>query len=198
MRTLAFTLILMLTAPAVMAQEKLPLSVISDYLNGLVSAQGPFTQINDDGTLATGMLYLSRPGRMRFEYDPPNSAVVIAGAGAVVIQDPKSNQPPETYPLNRTPLSLLLAKTVDLDRADMVVGHRFDGAATVVSAEDPDAPEYGSIDLMFTANPVSLWKWVIYDGSGGKTTVILGALETGIVLDDALFSTRIEGPADNR
>ena len=132
---------------------------------------------------------MHRPGKMRFEYDAPNSGVVIAGAGAVVIQDPKSNQPPETYPLKRTPLSLILARTVNLGQANMVVGHDFDGTSTIVRAQDPKNPEYGSIEMMFTDSPVELRKWVIHDGSGGKTTVILGGLETGVTLSSRLFNT---------
>lgn len=187
-----------LSASAGWAEGKLPLSVISGYLNGLKTAQGSFTQVNDDGSLSTGMLYLHRPGRMRFEYDPPDSAVVIAGGGAVTIHDPKSNQPPESYPLRRTPLSLVLAKKVDLARANMVVGHGFDDTVTIVTAQDPEYPEYGSIELMFTADPVELSKWVIHDGSGGQTTVTLGALETGMRLSNLLFSTQSGSGKSNR
>ena len=184
-----------LTAPAALAAEQLPLSAISTYMNGLKTAQSPFTQINDDGSLSTGMLYLHRPGRMRFEYDPPDSAVVVAGGGTVMIHDPKSNQPPESYPLRRTPLSIILAKQVDLNRANMVVGHSFDGTATVVTAQDPETPEAGRIDLMFTGDPVALRKWVVHDANGGQTTVILGAMETGMTLSDLLFSTQGGGGA---
>ncbi|MFT7592922.1 MAG: outer membrane lipoprotein-sorting protein [Paracoccaceae bacterium] len=194
----ALTLAATLTAPAVWAAEKLPLTAISRYLNDLKTAQSAFTQINDDGSLSTGALYIHRPGRMRFEYDPPDQAVVIAGGGTVVIHDPKSNQPPESYPLKRTPLSVILAKTVDLGRANMVVGHGFDGTSTIVTAQDPENPEYGRIDMMFTADPVELRKWVIHDGSGGQTTVLLGALKTGGRLNDTLFSNQVGAGSSNR
>ncbi|MDX2483259.1 MAG: outer membrane lipoprotein carrier protein LolA [Pseudodonghicola sp.] len=187
MKQILLACALCLSAPAVWAADKLPLSEISAYLNGLRTAKSPFTQINDDGSLSTGTLYLYRPGRARFEYDPPDSAVVVAGAGTVAIHDPKSNQPPESYPLKRTPLSIILAENVNLGRANMVVGHGFDGTSTVVTAQDPENPEYGRIELMFTDNPVELRKWVIHDGGGGQTTVILGALETGLKLSGGLF-----------
>jgi len=187
--TLAVSLGTALAAPAAWANEKLSLPAISAYLNDLQAAQTTFTQISDDGTLSTGKLYLHRPGRMRFEYDPPNGATVVAGAGSVVIHDPKSNQPPESYPLKKTPLSIILDRNVDLGRANMVVGHGFDGTSTVVTAQDPENPDQGSIDMMFTDNPVELRKWVINDSSGGQTTVILGALETGPTLSGSLFST---------
>lgn len=180
------------------AADKISLGALSSYLNGMTTAQAPFTQISDDGSLSTGKLYLKRPGRARFEYDPPNSAQVIAGAGSVLVVDPKSNQAAESYPLGRTPLSIILAPRVDLGRANMVVDHAYDGTATIVTAQDPEHPDYGSIELMFTDNPVELRKWVIHDGSGTSTTVILGALETGMTLPDKLFSTMLRQNGANR
>ncbi len=188
MKHFALALAFVACSPAAWAAEKLSLNELSGYLNTLKTAAASFTQVNDDGSLSTGKLYLHRPGRMRFEYSGPDAPVVIASAGAVMIQDPKSNQPPETYPLRRTPLSVILARTVDLNRADMVVGHSFDGTATIVRAQDPEHPEYGSIDLMFTGEPVQLRKWVINDDAGGQTTVVLGALETGLKLSSKLFN----------
>ncbi len=184
---LAVCAALLSAAPAF--ADKISLNQLSNYMNRLKTAQAPFTQISDDGSLDTGKLYLKRPGRARFEYDPPNGAQVIAGAGAVVIVDPKSNQAPESYPLKRTPLSIILAPRVDLGRGNMVVGHDFDGTATIVTAQDPENPEYGSIELMFTDAPIELRKWVIRDGAGSATTIILGAMETGKPLPDSLFST---------
>ena len=189
MKQIALVAALILCAPAAWAAEKLSLSELSAYLNAMTTAEASFTQINDDGTLSTGKLYIHRPGRMRFEYDGENGATVVAGAGSVVIHDPKSNQPPETYPLKRTPLSIILAKTVDLGQADMVVGHQFDGTTTILQAQDPENPEYGGLELMFTADPVELRKWVVHDSAGGRTTVVLGALETGGQLSSFLFTT---------
>lgn len=193
MKQIALAFALILSAVPVVAQETdqepLTLSEISDYLNDLKTARGSFTQTNDDGSQSTGMLYLRRPGRMRLQYDPPLEAVVIAGSGAVVILDPKSNQPPETYPLRRTPLSIILKKNVNLDDANMVVGHRFDGTATVVTAQDPKKPEYGQIDLLFEHDPIRLSQWVIHDGTGAQIIVELGELETGMKLDSELFRT---------
>ncbi len=195
---IALTLALALSAGSGQAAEKLSLKTISAYFNAIETAQSPFSQINDDGTVSTGTLYIHRPGRMRFEYDPPASSVVIAGGGAVTIHDPKSNQPPETYPLRRTPLWIILARKVDLDRANMVVGHGFDGTATIVRALDPDHPEYGSIDLMFTDNPVELHKWVIHDGNGGQTTVLMDGLKTGGRLSSQLFTSQTTGNSTDR
>lgn len=184
---LCLALTAMATAPA--RADKLGLDELSGYLNTLQSARSDFTQVNDDGTLSTGRFYIKRPGRARFEYDGKDAAKVIAGQGAVVIHDPKSNQPPESYPLRRTPLSIILAEQVDLSRAKMVVGHDYDGTATRVRAQDPEHPDYGSIDLYFTGKPVQLRKWVINDSTGSQTTVILGGMETGMSFPVSLFNT---------
>jgi outer membrane lipoprotein-sorting protein len=170
----------------------IPLAEISAYFNGFTSAQATFTQINPDGTLATGRLYIRRPGRMRFEYDPPDTALVIAAGGQVAIFDPRSNLPPEHYPLARTPLNLILAARVDLGRDRMVLAHREDGATTRVIAQDPDNPQYGRIELVFTPDPIELRQWIVRDDTGAETTVILGELVRGVELSAALFDVAAE------
>lgn len=174
------------------AADKLSLSAISTYLNKMKTAQSPFTQINNDGTISTGTLFIKRPGRMRFEYNPPEATLVLASGNAVAVFDAKSNQGPQTYPLNKTPLSIILAKKVNLGRARMVVGHGFDGTATKVTAQDPDHPEYGSIQLVFTAKPIQLRQWLINDDTGSQTTVILGDLKAGGGLRDSIFNIQLE------
>lgn len=172
--------------------EILPLNELSRYLNSLITLKADFTQLNSDGTIATGKLYIRRPGRVRFEYAPPDQSLVMAGGGQVAIFDAKSNQPPEQYPLSRTPLSIILAEDVDLSRARMIVGHAEDGNATRVKVQDPDHPEYGSIELVFTAAPTELRQWVIRDDLGGETTVILGEMKKGEDLASSLFNIPLE------
>lgn len=177
------------------AAQQLSLNALSNYLNQLTSAEATFTQINADGTISTGTLYIRRPGKVRFEYNPPEQALVMANNGAVVVFDRKLGGDPESYPLNRTPLGLILARNVDLGRANMVVAHGYDGTATTVTAQDPDNPEYGSIQLKFTNNPVELRQWVITDDGGGQTTVVLGALDRK-QLPNSLFNIEEERRAN--
>ena len=169
------------------AADRLSLSQISSYFNGFRTAQGEFTQINDDGTISTGRLYIKRPGRVRFEYDPPESTLVVADGDTVGIVDPKSNTGPEGYPLHRTPLKIILSNKVDLSAERMVTGHASDGKTTTIRAQDPKNPEYGSIELVFTDNPVELRQWVINDNAGSRTTVVLGDLKTGMRLANDRF-----------
>ena len=185
---------LMLTVPA--HAEKIGIAELNRYLNSLGTVETPFTQVNSDGSISTGHLYIKRPGRVRFEYDPPDRSLVMAGGGQVAIFDAKSNQPPEQYPLSRTPLSLILGENIDLGRAKMVVGHAEEDTATKLTQPVPEHPAHGRIDLVFTANPVELRQWVITDDLGGQTTVILGEMKKGGDLPASLFSISVE--ADKR
>ncbi|VDC26117.1 LolA family protein [Pseudogemmobacter humi] len=188
---LALALPLVLAGRPALAQ-KLSLATLSKYLNGLTTVEADFTQINGDGSVSTGKIFIRRPGRVRFQYAPPDRSLVLASAGNVAIFDGKSNMGPEQYPLRRTPLNLILAANIDLGKARTVIGHREDGTSTRVTAQDPEHPEYGTIELVFTADPVELRQWVITDDLGQKTTVILGQMKKGGSLGDNMFSIPIE------
>ncbi|KUF11062.1 LolA family protein [Pseudoponticoccus marisrubri] len=189
-RTFIAAIALVVVALPAQAQ-KLSLNEISRYLNSITAATSSFTQINGDGTISTGEIAIKRPGKVRFDYNPPERALVLATAGSVFVLDRKLNAQPESYPLSQTPLSIILARNVDLSTAGMVQSHGYDGTATIVTAQDPKRPEYGSIQLKFTGNPVELRQWIITDGDGGQTTVVLGGLEKAN-LPNSLFRVEPE------
>lgn len=173
------------------AAEKLSLKELSTYLNGLGTVQADFVQKNDDGSSAKGVLTLKRPGRMRLSYGGQNDPLVLGSGGQVAVFDPGSNEPPQRFPMSKTPLSLILAKNVDLTKAKMVVSHTEKSGDTVVRAQDPAHPEYGSIDLIFSGAPL-LKAWVIHDEGGGSTTVQLTKMRLGGTVRDAEFNIRSE------
>ncbi|QQA43101.1 LolA family protein [Pelagovum pacificum] len=170
------------------AQQQLSLAQISQYFNSFSTAQGEFTQINADGTISTGTMFMKRPGRVRFEYNPPERSMVLATGGSVAIFDPQSSQNPERYPLSETPLNIILERNVDFSRANMVTNHTYDGQATTVTAQDPAHPEYGNIQLKFTSDPVELRQWIITDDTGTPTTVVLGDLAKQVQISDSNFN----------
>jgi len=188
-----------LATPAFAASKPLSLNEISNYLNKLLSAKGAFTQVNPDGTLSKGTFYIKRPGRMRFEYEPPNDALVIAGQSKLAIFDNRSNAGPQQYPLYKTPLHIILKKNVNLNTSGMITAHQHDGTSTSITAQDPEHPNYGNVKLVFTDQPTELRQWIITDESGQKTTVILGKLNKKTRLPGRLFDIdRIVKEGDNR
>ncbi len=182
---------LALAAQPALARQ-LSLNEVSNYLNQLQTATAGFTQINADGSIQTGTLYIKRPGRIRFEYAPPAKSMMIAGGGQVAVFDARSNTGPERYPLNQTPLNIILERNVNLGRANMVTGHTSDGTTTTITAQDPAHPEYGSIQMVYTADPVELRQWIVTDNAGEKTTVVLNDLTPGVGISDRQFNIQAE------
>ncbi|MDH5798486.1 MAG: outer membrane lipoprotein carrier protein LolA [Paracoccaceae bacterium] len=177
-----------LVSTATFAQaEPLSLDDISSYFNSMTTLKTEFEQLNDDGSVSRGRLYIRRPGRIRFEYDRPDDSLVISGEGQVAIFDNKSNAPPEKFPLVKTPLYLILGPEVDLDAEKFVTAVRSDEEATSVLIQDIEHPEIGTMQLVFANDPVALRQWIIMDGSGQRTQVNLGDLELGMSLHPRLF-----------
>ena len=171
--------------------DKISLNALSSYLDGLRNVEAKFTQINADGSLSTGALYIKRPGRIRFEYDPPNDALVLASQGQLAVFDPNGNDVPESYPLSKTPLSLILADNINLSRESMVRGHQFDGTSTTLIVQDPEHPERGLIALVFTGPTPQLRQWVIEGQNGEQTVIVLNDVATDMPLNDNLFNVML-------
>ena len=168
--------------------ERISLNKISDYINGLTTLQADFEQINSDGSIDRGKLYIRRPGRMRLEYTAPNNALVIAGAGSVAIFDDKSKNGPTLFPLKKTPLNLLLKKNVDLYKNKMITEHTANNENTFIVAKDPKRKSQGSIKMVFSNSPVSLQGWTITNQSNQKTKIILDKLDKKTKIPLYLFN----------
>jgi outer membrane lipoprotein-sorting protein len=183
-------LLLILAAPA--RAEKISLAEISLYFNKLSTAQANFTQFNDDKSISTGKLIIKRPGRIRFEYELPSLALVIVGGGQVAVFDPKANEGPTRFPLSQTPMKIILKNKVDLGQEDMVVGHTVDGLNTLLTLQDPKHPNHGTIQLIFSENPIKLRQWIIDDNVGNVTKVIIGDWTEGQRISNVLFNIQAE------
>ena len=190
LRSLAIAPVLALAMAFPAMAEKIPLNEISRYLNSLKTAQAEFTQVNGDGSISTGTVFIHRPNRVRFEYKG-DKTLVLASAGQVAVFDGKSRSGPQQYPLSQTPLSIILDQNVNLARKGMVTGHSERKNTTVVKAHDPAHPQYGSIEMVFTA-PTELRQWVVTDDTGKKTTVILGEMKKGVSFKPSTFAIQNE------
>ena len=184
--------ILCMVLASPVAAEKISLNEISSYFNSMTTAEAQFSQITDTGETSTGRLFIRRPGRIRFEYDPPEATLVVVGGGQVAVFDPKSRDEPLRFPLRHSPLNLVLEREVALAQRDMVVAHFEVESQTAVTLQDPENPDYGFIQLIFNDNPVQLDQWVVQDNSGGQTHIILDSLTEGGKLSNMLFNIQHE------
>jgi outer membrane lipoprotein-sorting protein len=161
---------------------------LNAYLNSLQSATASFTQESADGSTATGTFYLQKPGKMRFEYDAPSPALLVADGNALAVFDKKSNRGPQRYPQSGTPLSLLTRSDIDIRRSKFVQQLEAGTTQMHLTLFDPAEPGNGSIKMIFDRNPMALVEWIIVDGSGLESVVRLGNMTTNISLNRALFS----------
>ncbi len=169
------------------AEDARDLARISNYLNATRTLQGGFVQIDADAVVSEGDFYLRRPGRIRFEYDAPNPALVIADGFWVGVID-KRDGGVDRYPLSETPLDLLLRENVDLRREDAVTEIDRSNEQLAVTARDPENRGMGTITLVFSNTPLELRQWVITDAQGRTTTVALRDTRTNVEIPAERFS----------
>jgi outer membrane lipoprotein-sorting protein len=173
------------TAPLSAADKALVDRAVA-YLEGLAEAKARFVQTDARGRATTGQLFMKRPGKARFAYDPPSGLLVVSDGGVVSVQD-KRLKTFDQYPLGATPLSLFLAKTIRLDRGVTItrVARMADGFA--ITARDGRKETAGTITLSFTDAPLALAGWTVTDAQNRPTRVQLQALERAAGLDRSLF-----------
>jgi outer membrane lipoprotein-sorting protein len=189
---------LLLAVPALALANALPaaaqsvnVSAINSYLTALRSAGGTFRQTNPNGSVQTGRFFLQKPGRIRFEYDTPKGAMVIADGSWVGVFDPKSNRNPTRYPLDRTPLSLLLRDRLSLGEPGLVLGATRDADGTEITVVDPRAPQEGRMVMTFSDDPIALTSWTITTKTGARTRVDLQSLAPASGFDRGLFNIEL-------
>lgn len=168
------------------AEDQALVDKATEYLQGLDEAKGRFSQTDASGRMTTGVFYLKRPGRARFEYDAPSGLVVVSDGSAVTVADARL-QSFTRYPLGATPLSLFLAKTIRLDRGVQITGVERQGGTFTVVARDGHGKTAGQLALTFAENPVQLVAWAATDAQGRTTRVKLTGLARTSGLDKALF-----------
>lgn len=167
-------------------EDRETLARLVDYLNRIDTLKSRFVQVSSNGTYAEGDLYLDRPGRMRFEYDPPHPALLIANGVTLLYYDRELKQ--ATFlPLWETPLWFLIRKEIDLDDGVELKGIE-QGAATIrVTLQLSDDGGEGQVTLVFGDRPLSLHSWEIEDAQGITTQVSLVNPQFGAKVEDSLF-----------
>jgi outer membrane lipoprotein-sorting protein len=163
---------------------------VSAYLNSIHSMRGSFLQIDPNGTSEQGNFYIVKPGKMRFEYQPPNPTLVVSDGKTVAVFNKQLNTV-DTYPLYATPLNLLLSENVKLQNNQSVMGVTRQTGALIVYAKSGSTKEGsgGNIIITFADSPLELRQWTIEDAQGLSTTVSLRDVQTGGAdLPDKFFS----------
>jgi outer membrane lipoprotein-sorting protein len=168
-------------------QDKADVERAEGYLNAITTLKARFLQVSPNGASVEGDAYLSRPGRLRMQYDPPSPLLVVADGSFLIIHDSQLGEP-SYIPLGSTPAGILVRAGVRLNGEDVSVTRvvRLPGVVRIslVDAEDPAA---GEITLVFSDKPFALRQWQVKDAQHQVTTVSLYQAQSGLTLDSRLF-----------
>ena len=181
-----------LATASILKADPYSLANISQYLQNLKILKANFSQINADGTFSSGIIFIKRPGRMRFEYYTPDKTLVLVSAGALAIFDPKGDDAPITYPIKNNPISLILKGEVDLLNSGILENYKKSTEKAFVKIRDPKRPEHGSIELVFAGAKAELGKFTVLNENGLSTSITLEDIEYPQKINDTLFSIPIE------
>lgn len=181
--------------PGLSAVDKALVDRATAYLQGVSEARARFVQTDARGNTSQGTVYLKRPGKARFAYDPPSGLLVVSDGGNVAVQDSRLKTF-DRYPLQSTPLSLFLARNISLEKGVTVtrVARMADGFS--ITARDATRKTAGQITLNFSNAPLALVGWTVTDAQGRATRVRLAGLQRSPGLAADLFV--LKNPYRNR
>ena len=169
------------------ANQKAQAAKVSAYLSSLSTLVGNFVQVGPDGSKTQGDFYIQKPGKVRFEYDPPNPIDIIADGSSLVVRDRKLATQ-DVYPLSQTPLRFLLSDRIDLMKDTNVVNVTSDDLFISVTIEEKQALIGTSrLMMMFDAKNLELRQWVVTDPQGYDTTIAVSNLDSNRRPDPNLF-----------
>ena len=211
MRRIAIALLIACASPLLMGggqpapQRRVELSEadrqeldgISAYLNGIVTLKGGFMQIEPSGSVDEGVFYISKPGKMRFEYKPPSPTLIVADGHTVAVANTRLNTV-DRYPLSETPLGLILNDGIDLRHNSQLVSVDHQQGSIVIGMRTSSNRTKANIALVFSEPEYELRQWTVIDNQGLATTVAVRALVPGTPLPASLFVLPDKNPFSHR
>jgi outer membrane lipoprotein-sorting protein len=169
------------------ANQKAQAAKVSSYLSSLQTLSGNFVQVGPDGSKTKGDFYIQKPGKVRFEYDPPTPIAIIADGSSLAVRDMKLATQ-DIYPLSQAPLRFLLSDRIDLLKDTNVVSVTADDVFISVTIEEKQALIGTSrLMLMVGAKDGQLKQWTVTDPQGYDTTVAVYNLDASRKVDPGMF-----------
>ena len=174
-----------LSAVPAAAQGSAAAQRIADHFSSVKSMTGEFVQFGPKGEQTGGQFFISRPGKLRFNYEAPSSVRVIADGKSVAVGNAKLKTW-ELYPLSTTPLKLLLSNRIDLSQ-QMVKSVKEDPDLITIVLGDKSIFGDSTISMMFDPQSFELKQWTIRDAQGKDTSVMIYNVQTGVKFDPSVF-----------
>lgn len=176
--------------------DRADLKRMADYFNTIRTMQGRFLQVGPDGSAAEGKIYMTRPGRFRFEFDPPVPMLIVSD-GAYIIMEDRELKSVERIPLGATPLDLLLRDTVSFEDKGVGIARVERGAAILrVTLFAPDRPKEGALTIVFGDKPLEFAGWTVTDAQGKDTAITLSQIDVNPPINPRLYTYGDRSPVE--
>ena len=164
-----------------------PLEEIEAYLQGLTDMQAEFVLIGPNYQTSHGQFFLSKPGRLRFDYDPPDELLVVSDGKTISLVDYELRQVTR-WPIKKTPLRPLVRSGEVFGNDVTITNIRQFARQIRVSIAESGEEDEGAMELVFSRNPLKLDGWEIVDARGNRTIIALNNLRTDVVLGAELWT----------
>jgi len=174
-------------APAAAAGSQ-DMARLRAHIGAVQTMTANFTQSDARGRAAAGTLQLKRPGKVRFQYGS-GDLLLVANGRTLTFIDYQVGQK-SAWPLNRTPLGVLLSNSPNLKGRAQIVQS---GDPRVVTVRARDPAQYGSIALVFLRSPsapggLQLYGWTAIDAQNKRTTVRLSNVRYNVAVPESAFT----------
>ena len=158
---------------------------IATHFSGVKTLTGEFVQFGPRGEQTGGTFYISRPGKIRFNYEKPSPIRVVADGKSVVVNNKKLDTW-DIYPLDKTPLKLLLSDKIDFS-GDKLKSVKEESDLTTLVMTDKKIFGNAKITMMFDPKSYELRQWTITDAQGLDTTVMIFNTKEGVKFEPKMF-----------
>jgi outer membrane lipoprotein-sorting protein len=175
--------------PSELGKDQANIDRIQSYLSNLTSIVSDFTQVAPDGTLTSGKFYLQRPGKMRWQYNPPTPILMVSNGSELVFYDVELEQVSH-IPLDSTLIGFMAQDKISFDKKVGILSFTNDSGVIRILLAQRDKPGEGQLELEFSDSPLLLRNMVIRDATNQVTTVSLNNARFGVKLDPELFIFR--------
>ena len=173
-------------APRLSDDDAAALDAVSAYLNGITTLKGHFIQVDPSGNVEDGTFYIEKPGRMRFEYNPPIPTLIVSDGHTVAVANRRLNTV-DRYPLWETPLNAILGNDINIRHSGHLLGIARQPGLFIVRLRTNQAKSKADLAITFSAPDYELRQWTVIDNQGLSTTLALSDVQVGADVPASLF-----------
>lgn len=161
---------------------------IESWLNHIHTMVAKFTQVAPNGERSTGTFYLSRPGKLRWEYDPPSPITIIAKGNVLTYYDKELEQV-SYVSLDDTLANFLTRREINFADKDITItAFTKDNTDTAVTIAKSSNKDEGSLTLVFDSKSNELQRMEVTDATGKETKIYFDTIVLDVPLDEKLFT----------